>query len=818
MRSGIGRGFLLLLALALQPNEWLLADGGLEDPSPRKTSVDANDLRLPLHFEPNRGQVDREVKFFTRGSGYVLFLTANESVVVLDHTILRQRLEGASAGATAEGLDPLRGRSHYFMGNDPAKWNRDVPHYARVRFTEIYPGIDLIYYANRQDRLEFDFVVMPGADPARIRMRFEGAERIRIDEQGDLVLSMPGRELRMQEPVLYQEVNGGRLGVRGGYRLEGEASRTPMSARVESSSTSTTVTVETAPYDTKRPLVIDPVLVYSTFLGGSLGDGGSSIALDSEGNAYVSGATASLDFPRVDALQPTYGGGSLDGFVARIEADGSGLVYATYLGGSGSDSADGIALDGNGDVYVTGYTDSTNFPTVNPLQAAKKGGIDAFVAKLGASGSALVYSTYLGGSNTDAGLAIAMDPARNAHVTGNTGSTDFPTAHAIQTSFGGGPLDGFVAKLDPAGAALVYSTYLGGSEPDFARGIAVDAAGSAYVAGFTYSHEFPTVNPLQSTLAGVADAFVTKITADGSALTYSTYLGGSGSEFGPGLKLIAVDAAGSAYVTGSTLSTDFPLVSPVQAASAGSLDAFVAKIAADGSALVYSTYLGGTSGDDGNAIAVDDRGNTYVTGTTSSADFPTVDPFQGSYRGTSGDAFVAMIRADGTEIVYSSFLGGTGPGPFERANAIAVDPASNAYVTGQTNATDFPTVDPLQPSFGGVHDAFVTKIGGVLAPAEVSGVSWNSTATLSWTVVPGAVTYHVYRGVPPDLPKLLDARPDSCLRLSTTEPTSGPVLEEVPALGTFYWYLVRAENTAGLGPAGDATAGPRIHDPAGSCP
>jgi uncharacterized repeat protein (TIGR01451 family) len=384
--------------------------------------------------------------------------------------------------------------------------------------------------------------------------------------------------------------------------------------------------------------------VYSTYLGGSSTDLGLGIAVDRSGNAYVTGQTFSTNFPTVNALQPSFGGAPSDAFAAKINASGSALVYSTYLGGGNFDSGQGIAVDRSGNAYVTGYTTSTNFPTAHALQPSSGGGSDAFAAKINASGSALVYSTYLGGSSNDIADGIAVDSAGNAYVTGNTLSTNFPTVNALQPSSGGG-FDAFAAKINASGSALIYSTYLGGSSDDFGFGIAVDRSGNAYVTGRTGSTNFPTVNALQPSSGGGNDAFAAKISVTGSALVYSTYLGGSGDENGNGFAGIAVDSSGNAYVTGGTTSTNFPTVNALEPSfGGGPSDAFAAKINAGGSALVYSTYLGGTSDDYGYGIAVDSSGNAYVTGQTASTNFPTAHALQPS-SGGGFDAFLAKIVA-----------------------------------------------------------------------------------------------------------------------------------------------------------------------------
>jgi plastocyanin len=667
--------------------------------------------KVPLHFEANQGQTDDQVKFLARGSGYGLFLTSTESVLVLRKgeagrpgeglaraeaatqsrssppEVLRMKLLGADPHPAVEGTEELPGKSHYFIGNDPKKWRTDVPQYARVEYKNVYPGVSLTYYGN-QGQLEYDFVVSPGGDPRRIRLGIEGAKGIRVDAEGNLVLSLPGGEVVEKAPVVYQEIGRARKAVEGRFVVRGRGE----------------VGFEVGAYEADRPLVLDPLLVYSTYLGGSGNDAGLGIAMDTSGNAYVTGYTNSTNFPTANPLQAANGGG-YDAFVAKVNAVGSALVYSTYFGGSGDDIGQSIAVDGSGNAYVTGYTQSTDFPTANPLQAVYGGNADAFVAKLNASGSALVYSTYLGGSGSDYGQGIAVDASGNAFVTGSTGSANFPTANALQAANAGGS-DAFVVKVNAAGSALVYSTYLGGSGLDQAWGIAVDLAGNAYVTGDTVSTNFPTTNPLQATHGGgTSDAFVAKVNAAGSALVYSTYLGGSGGDQGQG---IAVDASGSAYVTGLTSSTNFPTANPLQAANGGANDAFVAKLNTAGSALVYSTYLGGSGDDFGDGIAVDALGNAYVTGLTGSTNFPTANPLQATHGGGIYDAFVAKLNAAGSALAYSTYLGGSGG---DQGQGIAVDASGNAYVTGYASSTNFPTANPLQAANGGGADGFVAKIG-----------------------------------------------------------------------------------------------------------
>ena len=430
------------------------------------------------------------------------------------------KLVGANPAPQLTGSDELPGKSNYFIGNDPAKWRTNVPNYAKVKYADVYPGIDLAYYGN-QRQLEYDFVVSPGADPQSIRLAFDGDEKQRIDDHGDLALEAKGGEIRMHRPVVFQQIDGSRRNIAANFVLR--------SGRE--------VGFEIARYDATKPLIIDPVLSYSTYLGGSSGDLGYGIAVDSSGNAYVTGGTTSVDFPTANAFQSALGGPSIVGhaFVTKLNAAGSAVVYSTYLGGSGGEFGYGIAVDSSGNAYVTGSTESTNFPTANAFQAAKRGSGNAFLTKLNPAGSALVYSTYLGGTNFDAGRGIAVDSSGSAYVTGFTASPDFPTANAFQAAYGGYLSNAFVTKFNATGSALLYSTYLGGNRGgdygDWGIGIAVDSSGNAYLTGYASSPDFPIVNAFQTANnccdgEYTGDAFVTKLNPGGSAV-YSTHLGGS---------------------------------------------------------------------------------------------------------------------------------------------------------------------------------------------------------------------------------------------------------------------------------------------------
>jgi hypothetical protein len=757
--------------------------------------------KLPLSFEANQGQSDRQVKFLSRGSGYSLFLTDSAAVLALSKgtapskrgfdragiarqqpgpsaraaktDVVRMELAGASRGLRVTGADQVPGTANYFIGKDPANWHPDVPTYAKVKYAGVYPGIDLVYYGN-QRQLEYDFVIAPGADPKHVRLHFAGAKKLQLNAHGDLEVKATDGEIAFRKPAVYQVVEGRRRSVPGRFTLH----------------TRNRVGFSVGGYDKTSPLTIDPILEYSTYLGGSGDDFASAIAVDSAGNAYVTGEASSTDFPvttgAYQTVNPNAGNGCA--FIAKLNSAGTSLVYATYLGGSTA-YAEGssIAVDSIGDAYVTGGTQASDFPTtasavqpkypgtISTIGTTRSGTTTSFITKLNPAGNGLVYSTYLGGSGAttnsgagDYGTSIALDSSGDAFVAGYTYSINFPTTHgAFRTTNGAAAnsaTNAFVAKLNPAGTGLVYSTYLGGSggnegQGDLASGVAIDAGGNAYVTGSAYSSNFPVTSGALQTVnhaaanpensAYSASAYVTKLNPAGTALVYSTYLGGSG-DFNVG-QGIAVDHGGNAYLTGSTDSSDFPMTSGAFQTTNksgqyynsvlyyGSVS-FVTKLNPAGTALVYSTYLGGTGGDYGNSIAVDSNGNAYVTGDSYSTDFPvTSDAFQRVNNGAipqldDDNAFVTELNSTGSALVYSTYLGGTSEDS-DYGQGIALDSAGNVYVTGDTGSTDFPVTNgAFRVVNNSQETGFVAKfsIGAAsgLTPSAVSLSSNPSPANL----------------------------------------------------------------------------------------
>jgi hypothetical protein len=810
---------------------------GQQSSAPNRSVVAENYGRLPLSFEANKGQAGPQVQFQSRGRGYSLFLTNSSAVLALTRQdivdahsgeaiangaksasvghgektdVVRMNLAGASQDVRVTGVDRLPGTANYFIGNDPANWLSAVPTYAKVYYKGVYPGIDLIYYGN-QHQLEYDFVVAPGADPNLIRLRFAGAKKLEVTVAGDLRVAATNGEIAFHKPVLYQVKNGRRQPVEGQFLL----------------SKGKTVGFALGRYDHTRPLVIDPVLVYSTYFGQGLYAG--AITVDSSGNTYFTGtsnlgstgglsggvpvtAGAFQTSNHGEACPESYCYGFQNAYVTKLNATGTALIYSTYLGGSLQDQGTGIAVDAAGDAYVTGTATSTNFPvTTGAFQTVNKAGqldiinsteviavSNAFVSKLNPTGTALIYSTYLGGSGIqfpytllcgsgtcppyatagDSGSSIAVDSSGSAYVTGTANSTNFPvTSGAFQAANHSPgyrsytyiiPSNAFITKLNVSGTALVFSTYLGGSgyyEPDGTSGyseagegdagnsIAVDSTGNSYVTGYTYSSDFPVTSGAFQMTNGAANAnenaFVAKLNPTGTGLIYSTYLGGSAGDYALG---IAADSSGDAYVTGKASSKNFPVSAGAfqtvnNAAASNSSNAFITKLNSTGSALLYSTYLGGSDnsisyeGDYGFGIAVDGSDNAYVTGQAYSTNFPiTVGAFQTVNNAgliKEDNAFVTKLNSAGTTLLYSTYLGGSGNSSADSGDygiGIAVDGSGNAYVMGQSSSSNFPVsagaYQSTQQQYG--TTPFITKLNlgsSLPAPTVTVTISPSSIAT-----------------------------------------------------------------------------------------
>ncbi len=584
----VGVSALLVLAFTLaSQREGVLAPAPGDVTAAEQRSIERGFSKLPVAFVPNRGQVDARANYYARGSGYGFYFTESKVVLALAKGERTQVLDLAFVGANR---DPqiTSGRPTGATVNELGAGPRQagLSSHARITYRDLWPGIDMVFFGAK-GKLNYEFRLAPGADPGDIRLAYRGAEGVSLASGGHLVLDTELGALTDSRPRTYQRIRGDRRPVRSGYALrEGNSFGFRLGA-----------------YDSARPLVIDPALDYSTYLGGSSTDSGHAIAVDAAGSAYVTGYTSSLGMPTTPGAYDDDRDGFSDAFVAKLTPDGSALAYATYLGGFNGDQGNAIAVDATGNAYVMGKTGG--FPvTQGAFDTTFNGGdSDAFVAKLSPSGGALEYATYLGGSSNESDYGgIAIDEGGSVYVTGYTLSANFPTTQgAFDTTFNSGTTDAFVAKLSPSGGVLDYSTYLGGTGNELGLGIAVDDGGNAHVTGQGDSADFPTTPGAFDTTSNNYDAFVTKVAPDGTALAYSTYLGGSSGDFGLG---IAVDGSGSAYVTGDTLSADFP-TSPgaFDRSSNGSFDGFVAKLSASGAGLTYSTYLGGSGEDISYGIA-----------------------------------------------------------------------------------------------------------------------------------------------------------------------------------------------------------------------
>ncbi|MEW5735601.1 MAG: SBBP repeat-containing protein, partial [Thermodesulfobacteriota bacterium] len=658
-----------------------------------------------LAFEPNLGQAAQPAKFLAHGSGYTLFL-APDRTLLIPHSGRPGAKEGpapvsiglaeADSGAKVDGRGLLPGKSNYMRGRDRNAWLAGVPHYQKVVSRDVYPGVDLVQYGNGAE-LEWDFVVRPGADPGAIRIRVEGNEGsepdFRIGRSGELNVLLGESSLVLKKPVCYQTTAQGMRPVKGSYVLLAGGKQAGF---------------HLAGWDRDREVVIDPVIAFSSYLGGAgtSEEYGMGVAVDSQRNVYVAGTTASATFPTVNPFQAQLGGNGLrDVFVSKFSADGSTLLYSTYLGGSqtegpGPPSRVGLAVDKDGYAYVAGTTESSDFPvTEDAFQHDKASGSDAFVTKLSQDGSSLVYSTYLGGGGTDEERGVAVDNQGHAFVLGNTVSSNFPTTEGAFQRGSPSFADFFITKLNAGGTGLVYSTLLGGSQADYAQAIALDSRGRAVVAGETWSGNFPmTAGAVQASIAGNSDAVAAVLSDDGSALVYSTFLGGGATDRAYGA---AVNQDGDIFLAGETNSGNFP----AQNAPAGGHDAFAARINTALGQATWSRLLGGGGDDYGFALAVDAWNNVYIAGVTASDNFPVQNALQQTRAGWD-DAFVTKLTSDGA-LSYSTYLGGSGSS--DRAYGVCVDSAGNAYVTGHALSNNFPTTGGAFQEAGG-NDAFLTKI------------------------------------------------------------------------------------------------------------
>jgi len=627
------------------------------------------------------------------------------------------QLVGANPDAQASGENALPGTSNYFSGNDPDLWHTGVSQYGGVRYDDVWTGIDAVYYG-MQGQLEYDFVVEPGASPDTIQLAFEGVESISI-EDGNLVIDTATGDIVQHAPVIYQTAASGRQTVEGSYTLLAD----------------NRVGFDVGAYDATRPLVIDPVLVYSTLLGGNGADGISDVELDASGNAYVVGITTSTDFPTTPGVVDEVGDGSAvqrDVFVAKLSADGTTLLWATYLSGSKGDEARDLVLDADGNVHIVGHTLSTNFPTTTgAFDTAHFGNTrtDGFVVKLDPTGSSLLYSTYIGNGASEVFNGIDVDAQGKIYIGGQTGfgGGTYPTTPGAFDTDVNGSTDVALSIIDPAGngaSDLVYSTVMGTSTPtESIQDLVVDAAGDVFIVGGHPSSSFPNGFTVPATAAdpdsgGTREGFAAKLSPDGNGtadLQWLTHVGGGGDSLGEGVTEAELDADGNLVVVGRTSSSSFPTTSGAyDEGGNGGVEGFIAKISPDGTNFLFSTYLGGgAAGPSGSRdfpreLEIDAAGNIWIAGFSESTDFPTVSPFQGTLSG-GRDAFLSKLSADGTTLLFSTYFGCTGD---EIADGLALDSSGIPIIAGfTTSTTDFPTTaGASQTTFAGTQDAFITKI------------------------------------------------------------------------------------------------------------
>ncbi len=737
--------------------------------------------KLPIAFEPNQGQTDASASYIAHGSGYGLVLAPSEAVLSLGgkgtSAAVHMQLEGAAANPVISPSEPLPGKSNYLRGNDPSRWVRNVPTFARVQYSAVYPGIDLVYYGH-QGQLEYDFAVRSGADPKQIRLQIAGADRVSLGTDGSLRLKTSVREVRWNKPVVYQEVDGQRRNVEGRFQLLAR----------------NRVGFVLGPYDRSRDLIIDPILGYATYFGGTGDEVNPQIALDVNSNIYLSGTTSSavVPHPACGATgQPICStlSGTTDVFVSKLDPIGSSVTYTTYLNGlslpvptapttygnaTGTDSSAGLVADNQGNVYVTGTTTSSDFPvTPTAFQSAPKAaGAHVFLTKLDSTGTNLLYSSYLSGTGSDNAMSLAADNTGHAYILGWTTSVasgDFPTGTSFQQSPNNATRLYFVAKFDTTLSlvpSLKFFSYLGGGDSSHSAtpvdgvgaacnqlpcgGITLDSTGDAFVAVGTLFSNMPVINAYQAQINGGLDAYIVKISPDGGGLLYGTYFGGAGDDIA---NAIALDSSGNAYVAGSaTSATSLPVgtVKGILTYGGGATDGFIAKLSNPTSgvvALTFSSFLGGTGDDVATSIVTDTTQNAYVVGSTTSPNFPV--PINGTSTPNSGtDAFlvklntsIGFVSGTSSPVAFSKLFGGSGT---DRATGMALNPTGSVLITGETNSANFPVqsqlgISVLQPALGGLRDAFLANFGpqtdlALTITTSASLVAAGNVDTFTYTV------------------------------------------------------------------------------------
>jgi len=681
--------------------------------------IDLDFGKIPLRFEANTGQVDSKAQFLSRGKGYKLFLSSNESVVILNRKLnsnsiknvkspdkaspeiefasVHMKLLDSNPSAKFKGEKKSITKSNYFRGSDPSKWRQNNPNFGKVRYESVYPKIDLVYYGNN-NKLEYDFIVNPGGDYNAIQMAFDGVNELLLDPNGNLILSTKTGNIIQNAPIIYQMVEGEKILVAGNYEL---VNKNQVRFKVDK-------------YNKAIPLIIDPILEFSTYLGGSGGDDSVSMTLDNDGNIYVTGQTNSSDFPIEGAYQNTYQGGSFDVFITKLNPDATEILYSTYLGGSVRDGGwQDLTVDDSGNIFIAGSTDSNNFPLLDSL-FPKNGGLDAFLTKIDPTGSILLFSTLIGGSSDERIFDVILDSSNNVLIAGKTWSSNYPILNALQPNFGG-VTEIFLSRfsLDDGEYTLDTSTYYGGNHEDRPKEMILDSQGYLYMTGDTGSTNFPTVNGYQDSIGegfvNGRDFFLLKLSPDLQSVSFATYLGGNQADMG---ESITLDEFNNIYVTGSTWgSSNLPIKDAFQDSfNGGNNDCVLAKFDTDGN-LLFSSYFGGSASEECRSIRLDSVGQIYISGLTNSSNIPMVDPIQDTVQ--SFDGFLVRFNADISEINFSTYIGGTGG---DSIQATEFNSYQDLILFGNTNSSDFPVVSATQSTLAGNSETFIAKIGHLNIP------------------------------------------------------------------------------------------------------
>jgi hypothetical protein len=683
-------------------------------PQPNNLKMDIDYGRIPLYFIPNEGQVEEKALFYADTSKYTLWVTREglifDSIRDLagathryERDVSRVRFIDANPVVQVFPEDNSDHKVSYFRGEDSTRWHTGIETSKAVLYRSLYPHVDLRIYGVEQE-IEYDFIVKPGGEVADIGLEYQdvqgtkpGAVTTSLDEEGNLIIQTAFGELTHTRPVAYQIIQGKRIEVEASFKAIKEiAALNQTQTQLQN-----TYGFEVGPYDKNRDLIIDPlVIVYATYIGGKGGEGSTWVAVDPTGAAYLTCWVSSKDFPTKNAFYPKYGGPPTDACITKLSPDGKSLIYSSYLGGPERDGPIDITVDATGAAYITGRA-SGGFPQVNSLHEFRGIG-DAFIVKVDPTGTSLVYSTYLGGSDFERARGVAADSKGNAYVVGTTWSQDFPTKKAFQKK-NAGASDVFLAKLNPTGSAIVFSTYIGGTGEDIGLDIQVDNKGSLYVVGDTWSKEFPTKKAFQKKLKGENDSFLMKFHKRGKKLIYSTYLGGSLAEEA---RDIDVDMWGNAHVVGSTNSPDFPVSKALYKTLAGDYDIYIAKFKPNGKKLHFSTFMGGSQQDNGHTVRVDTDGTIYIGGYTESKKFPTKDAIMKKYQG-EGDSILAQFSADGQSIVFSTFFGGKA---WERGYGMDLDHMGGIYLATHTTSKDMPVKNAFKRKMKGSNDMYIVKL------------------------------------------------------------------------------------------------------------